>query len=71
MITAQINVHYSLIRELMPYEFELSYNASKVTKNICCAKDERAVDPTTVTRGLKKFRLRRNNLNDRARSGMP
>ena len=34
----------------MLYEFELDYNASEETKNICNAKDEGVVDYSTVTR---------------------
>ena len=33
----------SLIRELMIYEFELLYNTTKATRNICCVKGECSV----------------------------
>ena len=46
---AQINLQRSLIRKPMAYEFELGHNATDETKNICCATDEDAVDPSTVT----------------------
>ena len=34
----QMNVQRCLIRELIPYEFELDHNAAEATKNPCCAK---------------------------------
>ena len=40
----QMNMHSSLILELMFYKFKLGHNAVKATKNICCAKGEGAVD---------------------------
>ena len=46
----------SLTRELLLYEFELSHNTTKVTRNICCAKGWCTVDHTTVNRYFKKFR---------------
>ena len=55
----------------MFYEFELSHNATKATKNICYAKNEGAVDPSTVTRWFKKFHLGCKYLNDQTRSGWP
>ena len=48
-------MHCRLIRELTLYEFEQSYNAAETTKSICCAKDEGAVDLSTVTSWFKKF----------------
>ena len=45
-----MNVQHSLIRQLMLYEFELSPNAAKTTKTICCAKDEGTVNDSIVTR---------------------
>ena len=39
------------------------------TKNICCVKDEGAVDYSIVTRLLKKFYSSCKNLDDQARSG--
>ena len=52
------------------YEFELNHNVTEVTKNICCAKDESAVDQNTVTKWFKKFwlglqELRRSGCNKR------
>ena len=46
---AKMNVQPNLIRELILYVFELDYNATVATKDICCAKSECAVDHTTVT----------------------
>ena len=66
-----MNVQYSQIQELMLYEFELGYNAIESIKNICCAKGEDAVDPTTVTRCFKKFCLGCKNLNNQTRLGSP
>ena len=43
-------------------EFELGYNFTKATKNICCAKSEEAVDHSVVTRWFKKFYLGCKNL---------
>ena len=34
----QMNMQFSLIEELMFYEFKLGHNVMEVTKNICCAK---------------------------------
>ena len=39
----------------MLYGFKLSHNTAEVTKNICYAKDEGAVDHSTVTKWFKKF----------------
>ena len=52
-----MNVQRSLIQELVLCELEVSYNTAEVTKNICCAKSEGAVDQNTVTSRLKKFCL--------------
>ena len=38
-----------------PVKFKLSYNAEKVTKNICYVKCEATIDPSKVTRWLKNF----------------
>ena len=46
----QMNMQYSLIWDLMIYKFELGHKAMEATKNVCCAKDEGAVDHSTVTR---------------------
>ena len=47
---------------------ELSPNAVKVTKNICCEKGDGTVDHSAVTRCFKKFHLDCKNLNNQARS---
>ena len=57
-----MNVQRNLIQELMIYEFEPDHNAMEETKNICCAKDESAVNHRTVTRWLKKFYAGSKNL---------
>ena len=51
----KVNVQCSIIEELMLYEFEQGYKIVEATKNICYAKDESAVDHSTITRGFKKF----------------
>ena len=66
-----MNMQCSLIMEVMLYEFELGYNASKATKNICCAKDEGAVNHNTVNKWYKKLRSDCKNLDDQARLGRP
>ena len=45
-----MNVQIRIMQELMFYKFELGHNTTKTTKNIPCAKDEGAVDHSTVTR---------------------
>ena len=40
----QMNIQYSLILELMFYNFKLGHNVTEVTKNISCVKGESAVD---------------------------
>ena len=54
---AQMNVHRSLIRELMLHKFELGNNMVEATKN------------STVNRWFKKFHWGCKNLNDLARWG--
>ena len=39
----------------MLYEFELGHNTMEATKNICCAKDEDAVNHSTVIIWLRSF----------------
>ena len=51
----QMNMQHSLIWELRLYEFKLSHNVTEAVENICCAKDEDAVDVSVVTRWFKKF----------------
>ena len=65
-----MNVQCNLIQELMLYKLELGHNIMNVTKNICCAKDEDAVDKSTVTRWSKKFCSGCKNLDNQARSGL-
>ena len=61
-----MNVKHSLLRV-----FELGHNVMEATKNICCAKGEAAVDHSTVTRWVKKFRLYTNYHDNQARSTRP
>ena len=51
---AEVNVQSNLIRDLILYEFELSHNTLKATKNICDVKSKGVIDYSTVTRKLKK-----------------
>ena len=69
--SSQMNVQYSLIQELRLYKFELGHNTTESTKNICCAKDEGAIDHSAVTRWFKKFYLGFKNLNNQTRPGRP
>ena len=41
---AWMNVQCSLIWELLLYDFKLDHNTIEATKNICCVKDESAVN---------------------------
>ena len=41
---AQMNLKYSLIQELLPYEFKLGHNAAETTKNIYCVKGNQTVE---------------------------
>ena len=66
-----MNVQSCLIRELMLYEFRLNHNVIEATKNICRAKDDGAVDHSTVTRWFKRFCLGYKNLEDQASLGRP
>ena len=52
---SQMNMQRSLFQELMLYEFERGHNTAETAENICCAKAEKAVDHSTVTRHLKKL----------------
>ena len=67
----QMNMKHSLIQEFIFYEFELDHNATEAIKNTCHAKDECAVDHSTVTRWFKKFYLSSKDLDDQAKSGKP
>ena len=66
---AQMNLQCSLIWELMIYGFELVHKTVEVSKNVCFAKDEPAVDRNQVSRWLKIFCLRCKNPDDQTRSG--
>ena len=48
--SAQLNMQYSLILELMLYKFELGHKTGEVLKNICWVKSEGAVDHSTKTK---------------------
>ena len=50
---------------------ELSRNTVKVTRKICCAKGESAVDQITISRWLEKVHLGFKKLKDQERSGRP
>ena len=43
-----MNMPHSLIWELLLSKFKLSHNVAEEPKNICCVKDEGAVDQRTV-----------------------
>ena len=45
--TAQMNIQYNLIQELMLYKSELRHHTTESTKNICCVKGEGTVDQIT------------------------
>ena len=49
---------------MVVHEFELGHNATEATKNICCAKEKDADNPSTVTKRLEKFRKGFKNLDD-------
>ena len=55
----------------MLYKFKLCYNVVKVTKDICCANGEAAVDHSTISRWFKKFLSNCKNLNDQPRLDRP
>ena len=65
----QVNVQCNLILELMLFEFKLGYNTSEATKSICCAKDDGAVDRSTVNRWFKKLHSDCKNLDEQEESG--
>ena len=52
----QMSMKRSLIQEQILYELELDYNATEASRNICWATGEAAVDHSTVTGWLKRFR---------------
>ena len=61
----------SLIWELMLYEFKLGHDTVETIKNICCKKNEGAVNHRKLTRWFKKFCSGCKNLNKQARSNRP
>ena len=65
----QVNMYHSLIWQFILYKFELDHNAKSITRNICFAKGEGAVNNSTVTRWFTKFRLGFKNLSDQTRPG--
>ena len=65
----QMNVQRCLIRELIPYEFEQGHNSAKSIINVCCTKNEGAVDHSTVSRLFKKCCSDCKDLDNQARSG--
>ena len=65
-----MNVQRGLIQETILYEFEVGHKMTETTpKNICCAKDEGALDHSMVTRWLEMFRSGCKYLDDQARLG--
>ena len=66
-----MNMQHNLIQELRLYMFKLDHNSTEVSKNICFAKGEGAVDHSTVTKWSKKFGLSWKNLNYQTRPGRP
>ena len=55
----------------MLHKFELGYKDAEIAKNICCAKSESAVDHSTITKCLNRFRSGYKNLDGYVRSGRP
>ena len=47
---AKRNMQYILIQKHMIYECELDHNATKESRNICCAKGKVAVDHNTIAK---------------------
>ena len=50
-----MNVQQSQIQQLILYKFEQGYNTMEMTKKICCAKCDDAIEHSAVTRWLMKF----------------
>ena len=65
----KMNMHCSIIWELILYQFELGHNIVEATKKICCAKSEGADDQSTATRWFKKLQSGCKNLDDQVRLG--
>ena len=61
---AQMNVQRNLIRKLMPYEFELCFNATETIKKIGFVKGEGTIDYNIVIRWFKKFQTVCKNFDD-------
>ena len=55
--------------QFMLYEFKPGNNATKTSRNICCAESQGAVNHCKVSRQLKKFRSGCKNFDDQATSG--
>ena len=68
---SQMNLQCSLIWKLIFNELEVDHNAVEATKNICCAKDEDAVNHSAVTRWFKKFCKGCKNFDNQAKSDKP
>ena len=69
LLHSELNLKAAWVKvqlELLLYEFELGHNATKATKNICCAKDHAFVH-STETRWFKKFHSGSKNLDDPTR----
>ena len=69
--TTQMKVQWSLIQELMFYEFGLDHNTVEATINVCGAEDEGTVAYYTVTKWVKKFGSGCKYLDEQTRSGRP
>ena len=66
---AQMNVRCSLISDFMSYKFELGHKEA-TKKTFFYAEGGCAVDHSTVTRGIKKFRSCCKNLDGHLSSGL-
>ena len=54
---AQMNMQCDLFCEFVLYKSKMIHNAMEVIRNICCTKDDDAVNHSTITRWFKKFWL--------------
>ena len=55
----------------MPFKFKLDHNVVEAIKNICCVKDEGAVDHSTAIRLFKKIYPSYNKLDNQTRLVRP
>ena len=55
----------------MLYKFKVGHNVMEATRNICCMKDESAVEHSTVNEWFKKFHSASKNLHYQAMSDKP